>query len=217
MTSPADFAQRFSSRLNVLLSNQGVALSYHARCKALGGLLGGDEGLGHYLLEGTTLPDWALFSQICSKFQVQPGYFLDEDPGLSSTDVEFVRGVTGGDTIVWKPPRGKDSMEGHRKLAWMSGANCRPNLRATDVVVFNSGEDATLLSHSHYVMQIHGSWHAKACTQHDRKAVFIDDNNTPLILPLDSMGLVDLDARAKHGISSINPIVGALRSAVDFV
>lgn len=217
MTTPVEFAQRFTARLNSLLTREGVAISYGSRCKALGKALGGDDALGNRLLEGTSLPDWALFSELCNVFSVQPGYFLDANPGIPESEVETVRGATGGDTIAWKAPRGKDPGAGGRSLAWLSGVSIGRNIRQTDIVVFNADNYQAPLAAMSYILEIEGQWKAKTCVRRERTAVFSDDQNPSLILPLNTLGNVDEATRSMHGITSINQIVGSMRCARDFV
>lgn len=218
MTTPIDLARRFADRLNTLLTSEGLPIAYYSRCQALGKKLDGGAELGTRLLDGVALPDWALFTQICSLFQVQPGYFLDETPGLSGDRAELVSGATGGDTILWNPPRGMEDAQGARKLSWLTGKTILPNFVSTDVVIFNQEDDHGPIADPCYIMNIDGSWKAKTCqVRQNHTAVFSGETEPPLILPLGKTGGITSSIRDEHKISSINRIVGTMRMSRNFV
>jgi hypothetical protein len=186
----------------------------------LGRLFLGDTALGVRLLDGHSLPDWVLFTQICSTFDVDPGYFLD--PTLKSetiTSAELVVGATGGDTIVWRAPQGMDPYAGKRKLSWLSGKNLPPNVIPTDIVIFDSTQVVkTLCDNANYVLETRSGYLTKHCTLvSPGKALFSGDHNLTFIVHIESDNSVTSKVLDMLRINAIFSVVGTMRLARNFL
>lgn len=221
MNSPdALLARRFSDRLNQLLDQQGVPVTYHSRCSYLGRLFAGDTSLGVRLLDGHSLPDWVLFTQVCSAFDVTPGFFLDPThQNAATTTAELVVGATGGDTIVWCAPQGMDPNAGKRKLSWLSGGNLPPNVIPTDIVIFDSTEAVkTLRDNADYVLETQSGYRTKHCSlASPGKAVFSGDPDLTFFVLTESDNSVTSKVMNMHRINAIFPVVGTMRLAKNFL
>lgn len=221
MNSPvALLAQRFSDRLNQLLDQQGVPITYHSRCAHLGRMFSGETSLGVRLLDGRALPDWVLFTQVCSTFEVEPGYFLDPQPIPQATaSAEVVVGATGGDSILWCAPQGLDSHVGKRKLSWLSGKNLPPNVLPTDIVIFDTTEGIkTLTDKAAYVIEMQSGYLAKNCSLvSPGKALFCGDGDIEFIVQTEPDNVITTKVMKSLHINAIFPVVGTMRMAKHFV
>lgn len=220
MNSPdALLARRFSDRLNQLLDQQGVPVTHHSRCSHLGRLFLGDTALGVRLLDGHSLPDW-VFTQICSTFEVDPGYFLDPTPkvALPPAPKQLVK-ATGGDTIVWCAPQGMDPHVGKRKLSWLSGKNLPPNVIPTDIVIFDATQAIkTLCDNADYVLETQSGYLTKHCSLvSPGKALFSGDHDLTFIVHTESDNSVTPNVMHMLRINAIFPVVGTMRLARNFL
>lgn len=221
MNSPdALLARRFSDRLNQLLDQQGVPVTYHSRCTYVGRLFSGDTALGVRLLDGRSLPDWVLFTQICATFDVDPGYFLDPThQNAFDTRAEIVVGATGGDTIVWCAPQGMEPKSGKRQLSWLSGKNLSPNVIPTDIVIFDTTATVrTLRDNTNYVLETQSGYLTKHCSiVSPGKALFSGDHDLTFIVNTESDNSVTSEMMEKLRIDAIFPVVGTMRLAKHFL
>lgn len=104
-TSP--LAKRAASRLAQLLDEQGFPLDALGRTNALAAELSTSFQRAQQLLSG--LLDWSNceLDQLCSRFDKQPGYFLDAQyGGPMPSDSVVVPASDGGEAIVWRAPHG---------------------------------------------------------------------------------------------------------------
>jgi hypothetical protein len=107
MTADAMFAQRAARRLNALLDEEGFPFDELGRSKAVGARIGIGMQTAQQLLSGLVPWTWGQIDKVCSVFNRTPGYFLD--PVASEpmpSDVQLVPSSDGGESIVWRSPRG---------------------------------------------------------------------------------------------------------------
>lgn len=59
------------------------------------------------MLSGKVAWNWSQIAAACEAFDRTAGFFLDEHPvpGIP-TDVQVVQGSDGGESVVWRGPRG---------------------------------------------------------------------------------------------------------------
>lgn len=107
MTADQTFARRAAARLNTLLDESGYPYDLRGRATALGELLETDLQTAQQLLSGLVTWTWTQLAKVCVAFARSPGYFLDEVPGEPlPSDIRLVTGVDGGESLVWRTPRG---------------------------------------------------------------------------------------------------------------
>lgn len=107
MTADASYAQRAAKRLNTLLDEEGFPYDLLGRATAIGERLAVDLQTAQQLLSGLVTWTWTQLEQVCAVFGRKPGYFLDPVVGEPlPSDIRVVTGVDGGESIVWRTPRG---------------------------------------------------------------------------------------------------------------
>ena len=107
MTADAIYARRAAARLNTLLDQNGFPYDLCGRSTAVGEQLGTDLQSAQQLLSGLVPWSWTQLEQVCAAFGRTPGYFLDEGGGEPlPSDVRLVTGIDGGESLVWRTPRG---------------------------------------------------------------------------------------------------------------
>lgn len=217
-------AKRFSERLRGLLINRNYPIRAIDMCRALAVEIDVDVSRADHLLAGTSLPTWTVLAAICSKFNVEPGYFLDTTAVAPPTpNAKKVRGATGGEDILWSPPAGigGGDSEALGPLKWMSGGLLpNDNIRRTDVVVYAESDGPKIAQNQGYVLDRDGELSTVLCiSTHGRAGVFKDfscDEPQDLLLPLLQNHAVSSSALRKQGILSLGPIVGTIRTASNF-
>lgn len=106
-TADQTYAQRAASRLNALLDEEGFPYDVLGRATAIGERLGIGLQVAQQMLSGLVAWNWTQLQQVCAAFARTPGYFLDPIAGAPMpSDVRLVTGVDGGESLVWRTPRG---------------------------------------------------------------------------------------------------------------
>jgi hypothetical protein len=107
MRAEATYAQRAAKRLNKLLDEEGFPYDELGRSKAVGARIGSSMQAAQRLLSGLVPWTWDQIDKVCSVFRRTPGYFLDPVPSEPfPSDMQLVTSVDGGESIVWRSPRG---------------------------------------------------------------------------------------------------------------
>lgn len=107
MTADQTYAQRAAARLNTLLDEEGFPYDLLGRATAVGERLGTGLQVAQQLLSGLVTWNWTQLQRVCAAFQRTPGYFLDPVAGEPMpSDARLVTGVDGGESLVWRTPRG---------------------------------------------------------------------------------------------------------------
>jgi hypothetical protein len=107
MRAEATYAQRAAKRLNALLDEEGFPFDELGRSKAVGARIGIGMQAAQQLLSGLVPWTWGQIDKVCSVFSRTPGYFLDPLPSEPMpSDVQLVPSSDGGESIVWRSPRG---------------------------------------------------------------------------------------------------------------
>ncbi|WP_291518836.1 hypothetical protein [Acidovorax sp.] len=214
MNSADELPSRFASRLKFKLDKLGVPVGFAARCNHLASLLSIDSSSAVRLLDGKAMPDWSMFMLICKLTSEEPSYYLDSVKKQSLPEgTEFVKGATGGDTIVFKAPEGSDTSSGKaRDLAWLSGERLGNDIIETDFVIFSQQPVTRVSQNSVYIVSSDGQYHAKsACVHTARTVVLSGSDGSSLILPSATDGSIPQDALASSGITEMYPVVGSIR------
>lgn len=218
------FSSRFADRLRLLLVDRGFPVRHIDCVRAFASEVGLDLAQAEHLLSGNAMPGWDQLATICSVFRVEPGYFLDSvatpPPDLGLTKAT---GATGGETIVWNPPSGIGGKEAIRTgtTRWLTGSYLpNENIRYTDVVVFSTDAHTPIKANSSYMLENDGEYHAMVCSQvTDRAGVFKlyrNQEESTLFMPLRADGTLSMSELPKLGYFGVGPILGTIRSAVDF-
>lgn len=205
---------RFASRLKSKLDRLGVPVAFAARCNHLASFLSIDASAAVRLLDGKAMPDWSMFMLICKLTSEEPSYYLDSAKQQTLPNgAEFVKGATGGDTIVFKAPEGSDPSSGEaRDLAWLSGERLGSDIIETDFVIFSQQPVTRVIQNSVYIVSSDGQYHAKsACVHTARTVVLSGSDGSSLILPSASDGSIPHDALVNSGISDMFPVIGSIR------
>lgn len=107
MTADSTFARRAAARLNTLLDENGFPYDLLGRATAVATRVGTDLQSAQQLMSGLVPWSWTQLDQVCTAFERTPGYFLDAMGGEPlPSDVRLVTGVDGGESLVWRTPRG---------------------------------------------------------------------------------------------------------------
>lgn len=107
MTADQTYARRAAARLNTLLDEEGFPYDMLGRATAVGEKLGIGLQVAEQLLSGLVTWTWSQLQKVCAAFDRPPGYFLDPVVGQPlPSDVRLVTGVDGGESLVWRTPRG---------------------------------------------------------------------------------------------------------------
>lgn len=223
-----EFAQRFADRLRRLLLSKGAPSRRVPMCRELGALVDIPISEADHLLSGSDMPEWPMILKLCSHFSVEPGYFLDRKV---SHDLQvrplLVRGATGGEPIMWSPPRGFEDEESNCALSsdyalyWASGTRLpNDNLRPTDVVIFGFSPTTIIKPGCPYIIEQDGAFKSAVCEQIGHGSamlkVYSHSSAIDMILPINANNVISIEELSKTGLSNVGPIFGAMRSQKHF-
>ncbi len=107
MSADAIFSQRAAARLVKLLDHLGYPFDLLGRSTAIGQKLGITMQAGQQLLSGVVPWTWEQLHSVCTFFEKEPGFFLDEEfLDKVPVDTQAVPSSDGGKTIAFSPPPG---------------------------------------------------------------------------------------------------------------
>jgi hypothetical protein len=178
MTADQVFAQRAANRLNALLDEQGAPFDLLGRSSLVAQLMQATPQEAQQLLSGKVPWSWTQVARACGTFGRNPGFFLDEHPvpGIP-TDTCVVPGADGGETIVWRAPRGfiKNPASATARLRYMTQHDVHGPYPLCSLLVYAEQRftPKTLTQASAYVIESDSGLEAMRCVDvHDHVASF---------------------------------------------
>jgi hypothetical protein len=107
MSADATFANRAAARLNKILDEQGSPFDALGRATVVSESLKVPVQVAQQILSGRVPWSWEQLKAVSEGFARSPGYFLDpEYGGALPSDAQVVTSADGGESIVWRTPRG---------------------------------------------------------------------------------------------------------------
>jgi hypothetical protein len=213
MTAAADasYAKRAASRLNALLDESGFPYDLLGRARTLGEKLGAGLETAQQLLSGLVPWSYSQLDQVCAAFGRAPGYFLDPVTGERlPTDARLVTGVDGGESLVWRTPRGflQDPPATDATLRYFTMRQPRAPVPLGSLLVY--AEEALQpnpfkLGRTYVVDRGNGAELMRFKQGHRTVAAFepVHEPGVAVMVPLDSSGKQTTDAVAARVIGTV--------------
>lgn len=108
------YSRRAAGKLSRLLDEAGFSPRLLERAETLAAKTSLDRNECFHLLSGDVPWSWSSVHKLCSTFDVQPGFFLDESQSIPASAMPVIS-AEGGAATVWCPPPGIGQSGGHTK------------------------------------------------------------------------------------------------------
>ncbi len=214
MSADATFANRAAARLNKLLDEQGTPFDALGRATAISELLNLSFQGAQQLLSGTVPWSWTQLQSVCDRFERNPGYFLDpEYGGALPSDTQVVPSADGGESIVWRAPRGflRRPTPQNASLRYLTEHRGAAEFPQGSLLVYAEHllPAAKIVPGAPYVIARHGALQVMHCTNsRDSLATFEDirEPGVAVVVPFSAPPEdVDIARIAGSVIASISP------------